>query len=395
MSKHGCDSSNDNLSRRKVLVGISASSVAMLAGCSGDDGDDGSGDGGDDSSMDDSDTSGDGGDGDDGGSMETVNAAWIYFAEPGDLGWTASHHAGVQATDEVMDGVEVNFVEDVDSSAVTQTASQFAEEGNDVIFGASASFTDPMAAASEEYPDTAFEVASGIDTGENYGSYYIKNYHARYLIGYAAGLLTEENAIGYVAANPVATVYQDINGFAAGVQASNPDATVHLQWTNSWFDPPTEGENAQVLIDDNNVDVMAQHQDSPSALETAAEAGIFASGYAAPMGEFAGEDYLTTPVFEWENVHRTIIEDVRAGTWEAGMTFPGIADGATVLDDWGPAVPDDIVSEVEGIREDMIESDDAADDIVWGGTMFEDWSDEEILFDFDVLGIDNVDGEEL
>ena len=372
--------------------------MGMLAGCGGGGGGDGSsgdgssGDGGDGSS-------GDGGSSDDGSSgdgesMETVSAAWIYFAEPGDLGWTASHHAGVQATDE-MEGVETTFVEDVDSSAVTQTASQFAEEGNDVIFGASASFTDPMAAASEQYPDTAFEVASGIDTGENYGSYYIKNYQVRYLIGYAAGLLTEEDAIGYVAANPVATVYQDINGFASGVQDANSDATVHLQWTNSWFDPPTEGENAQVLIDDNNVDVMAQHQDSPSALETAAEAGIWASGYAAPMGDFAGENYLTTPVFEWEEAHRPIIEDVRDGSWEAGMTFPGIASGATVLDDWGSEVPDDVISEVDDIQSDMMEGDDAADDIVWGGTQFEDWSDEEILFDFDVLGFDNIDGEEL
>jgi basic membrane protein A len=365
--------------------------MAMLAGCGGDSGDDDGGDGG----------SEDGGS-EDGGSVETINAGWIYFAEPGDFGWTASHDAGAQATDE-MDGVEVTTVADVSSSAVQQTATQLANDGNDVVFGASATFTTPMANAAEQNPDTAFEVASGIDIGENYGSYYIKNYHTRYLVGYASGLLTEEDAIGYVAPNPVATVYQDINGFAAGVQDANPDATVHLRWTNAFFDPQTSAETAETIISDAGVDVMAQHQDSPGALRAAADEGLFASGYAFPMGDQAGDNYLTTPVFEWEVAHSAIIEDVRAGEWEAGLTFPGIAEGATVLDEYGPDVPDDVISEVEGVREDMMESDDAADDIVWSGTQIEEWTDEEILLDFVpgtegfsgfADGIDNIDGVE-
>ena len=385
------------LSRRQLLGTAGASSMAMLAGCGGGGGDGSSGDtggGGEDDSSGDGESMDDGESTDDGESMETVNAAWIYFAEPGDLGWTASHARGVEATRESMDNVEISVVEDVDVSNVRQTASQFAEEGNDVIFGAATDFTDPMAAASEQYPDTAFETASGLEVTDNNGSYYIKNYHALYLAGYAAGLLTENDATGIVAANPVATVYQDINGFASGVQASNPDATVHLQWSNTWFDPPTEGENAQILLDEQNVDVMAQHQDSPAVLETAAEAGKWAIGSFAPMGEFAGENYVTSPLFAWQVVHETIINEVREGTWEAGMTFPGIAEGASVVDEWGPEVPDDVISEVEDIKSDMMESDDAADDVVWGGTQLEDRSDEEILLELDVLAIDNIDGEE-
>ncbi len=353
-------------SRRKLLGALGGTGVAMAAGCLSDE--------------------------DDGGSAD-FSAAWIYYDEPGDLGWTLSHDEGVSATEDLIDDIDIDVVEDVDAADVQQTASEFAEDGYDVIFGSSADFTDPMAAASEEYPETAFEVASGIDTGENYGSYYSKNYQSRYLIGYASGMVTETDAIGYVAANPVATVYQDINGFAAGVEDANPDATIYIQWTNDWYDPASEGENAQILIDDEDVDVMTQHQDSPSALETAADNDIWASGYAAPMGEYAGENYLMTPVFNWEVVHESIIEDVRSGDWEAGVTFPDLADGATDITDPGPEVPDDVVDEVMELKDDMMDGD--ADEIVWGGTEFEDWIDEEILFESDTFGIDNIDGEEL
>lgn len=369
MSDRHMKSSGKTLSRRQLLGTVGAASVAAAAGCLGDDDDD-----------------------DDIADAE-ASAAWIYFADAGDQGWTASHDTGRQATEEAMDGLVTDYVENVAAADVEQTASQYAEDGYDIIFGASASFTDPMAAASEEYPDTAFEVASGIDVGDNYGSYYLKNYHARYLIGYAAGLLTENNRVGYIAANPVATVYQDINGFASGLMDANDEANLFLRWTNDWYDPPTEGENAQTLIDDEDVDIMAQHQDSASALETATENGIWGSGYAEPMSQFGGDQYLTTPVFNWEAAHVPLIEAASEGEWEAGRTFPGIEDGAVELDDWGPQVPDDVIDEVEEIQDDMVDGD--ADDIVWSGTPYEDWTDEEIQLEFDTLGLDNIQGEEL
>ena len=365
MSDMDHDSSGTTFSRRRLLATVGASGLAMAAGCLGEDS----------------------------GTDAEVSAAWIYFAEADDQGWTSSHDTGRQETVEELGSFEGDFVESVASSDVEQTASQFAEDGFDVVFGLSASFTDPMAAASEQYPDTAFEVASGIDTGDNYGAFHEKLYHARYLVGYAAGMVTENDNIGYVAANPVATVYQDINGFASGVADANPDATVYLRWTNSWYDPPTESENAQALIDDENVDVMAQHQDSPSVLETAADAGIWASGYAESAADFAGDNYLMTPVFNWEEAYIQIIQEAREGEWEAEFTYPGIGDGAVEVSDPGPEVPQEVIDEVTSIQEDMESGD--PDDVVWGGTPYEEWSEEEILFDFDTLGVDNIDGEQL
>jgi basic membrane protein A len=359
--------SRTHVSRRKLLAAASSAGLASIAGCLG---------------------------GDDGGSSAEVSAAWIYFAEADDQGWTSSHDTGRQETvEEFGDELRSDFVESVDSSNVEQTASQYAQDDYDVVFALSAGFTDPMAAASEQHPDTAFEVASGIDTGENYGSFYEKLYHARYLVGYAAGMVTENDNIGYIAANPVSTVYQEINGFASGVQDANEDATVYVRWTNAWYDPATEGENAQTLIDDEDVDVMAQHQDSPSALETAADNDIWASGYAESAADFAGDNYLMTPVFNWEQAYIPIIEDAQAGEWEAGYTFPGIADGAVEVSDPGPEVPQEVIDEVTSIQEEMTGGD--ADDVVWSGTPYEDWTEEEILFESDTLGVDNIEGQEL
>ena len=363
------DSDKNTVSRRHLLGSAAGLGLVAAAGCLG------------------------GGDAAGGPADSEASAAWIYFAEADDAGWTSSHDSGRQATIDELNDFASDYTESVPADQVGQTASEYAETGFDVIFGLSAGFTDPMISASEQYPDTAFEVASGIEAADNCGAFYAKLYPARYLVGYAAGLLTENDSIGYVAANPVATVYHDINGFAAGVEAANEDATVHVRWTNDWYDPAIEGENAEALISDEDVDVMAQHQDSPSALSTAADEGIWATGYAESGADFAGDNYLMTPVFNWEVVYTEIIEDARDGNWEAGVTFPGIAEGAGDISDPGPEVPDDVVDEVMELRDEMINGD--ADEVVWGGTEYEDWTDEELLFESDSFIMDNIDGDEI
>ena len=369
MSETNHSSVEPTLSRRQALAAAGALSVAGAAGCLSDD--EAAGPTPEEAAS---------------------SAAWIYFAEADDAGWTSSHDSGRQATVDQLDDFASTYVESVDAGNVEQTASQYAEEGYDVVFALSSGFTDPMSSASEQYPDTAFEVAAGLDAGENYGAFYEKLYQARYLVGYAAGMVTETNSIGYVAANPVATVYHDINAFALGVEAANDEATVHVQWTNDWYDPATEGENAETLISDEDVDVMAQHQDSPSALETAASNDIWATGYAESAADIAGDNYLMTPVFNWEVVYMDIIERASEGTWEGGITLLGFEDGAIDISDPGPEVPEDVVEEVMEIREDMMAGD--GDEIVWGGTEYDDWSDEQLMFESDSFIVDNIDGDD-
>lgn len=319
-----------------------------------------------------------------------VSAAWIYDGRTDDFGWTDAHHQGLHgAVAELGDALEAEYVENVDPADVEDIASQIAADGFDVVFGTTSDFTVPMDHVSAAYPDAAFEVASGTYTTANLGLYYGKIYQARYLVGYAAGLVTETDSIGYVASNPVSTVLQDINGFAAGVRDVNPDATVHLRLTNEWFDPPTERETAQALVDGENVDVLAQHQDSPAVVETANENDVWGSGFNTDMSEFGDENYLTSPVWNWSVLYLDRIQAVRDGDWEAGVTFPGMADGVADISDFGPNVPEVVAESVMDRRAELLAGD--ADATVWRGTPFENWSDTELMFDVDTVEIDNVE----
>lgn len=65
-----------------------------------------------------------------------------------------------------------------------------------------------MEEAAPDHPDVQFCHATGYqgatDTLDNTHNYFAKIFEARYLAGIAAGLKTETNKLGYVAAKPFA-----------------------------------------------------------------------------------------------------------------------------------------------------------------------------------------------
>jgi basic membrane protein A len=344
-----------NFSRRDAIKAIGATGAVGLAGCGG-------------TSSESTETTG--------GGSETVNAAFIYISEVGDLGWSWAHDQGRKAVEEDVDWLETSISESVSPADGKNRVEQYTADDMDIIFGTTFEYMDPMVQVAEQNPDTLYEHCSGFKTRENMGRYFGRMYQARYLAGVAAGMMTEENTLGYVAAFPISEVIRGINAFTAGAVSVNEDVTTKVRWVNSWFDPPAEKEAANALIDA-GVDVMGQHQDSPAAVRAAKEAGIWATGYDAPMKEFGGDSYITSPIWHWEEFYRPTLESVKNGTWESDFYFKGLESDVVGLSEWGDEVPQDVKDDVESTRQAIIDGDEA----VWAGTKFEGESDQTLFQD--------------
>ena len=61
-------------------------------------------------------------------------------------------------------------------------------------------------------------------------TYYIRMHEAKYLTGIIAGVMAKGDKIGYVASCPLYGVMANINAFAMGVRAVNPNAKVYVEW---------------------------------------------------------------------------------------------------------------------------------------------------------------------
>ena len=274
-----------------------------------------------------------------------MNVGFVYVSPIGDAGWSYAHDMGRQALEE-MDGVTTAYVEAVAEGPDSERVMlNMARKGYDVIFATSFGYMDPMLKVAKQFPETTFMHCSGFKTADNMGNYFGRMYQARYLSGMVAGAMTKSNTIGYVAAFPIPEVIRGINAFTLGAQAMNPDVTVRVVWTKTWYDPATEKEAAKSLLDV-GADVIAQHQDSPGPQEAAQEKGIYSIGYNSDMSQFAPKAHLTAPIWNWGPFYIETIKQVQAGTWKAGSTWPGLADGIVDLAPMSDMVPKEVQDKV-------------------------------------------------
>ena len=244
----------------------------------------------------------------------------IYINSRSDTaGYTYAHHHGITTAMEELGldpdtqlAIQDNVKEDYD--AVSTAVDNLVGEGCDIIFGISFGYMQAMADKAEEWPDVIFSHATGYMSNEtNFNNYFGRAYQARYLAGIAAGLKSLEtgnNNIGFVAAygRQYAETSSGINGFALGVQAVNPDATVYVKELGAWADEVNEGAFAEELIQSFNCGVISQHCDSAQPQIAAQDAGVFGCGYNSDMTADAPQAHLTAAIWHWNVYYHTAIE---------------------------------------------------------------------------------------
>ncbi|MBE7022309.1 MAG: BMP family ABC transporter substrate-binding protein [Ruminococcaceae bacterium] len=259
----------------------------------------------------------------------------IHIGDPADgAGYSYAHDLGIvdmqanlQLTDaQVIRKINVN---DTDAAATRTAIEECIEEGCNIIFGTSWGYMDTMEQLAAEYPDVVFSHGTGYKSnGTNFNNYFGRIYQARYLSGIAAGLKTQSDKIGYVAAMDVTNseVTGGINAFAMGVESVNPDAKVYVKVTNSWFSPDLEKQAAEALLD-MGCDVIAQHCDTTAPQLAAQSRGVWGVGYNSDMTKDAPQAHLTAPVWNWGVYYTKAAKAVMDGTWDGANYFGGMDDG--------------------------------------------------------------------
>ncbi len=260
----------------------------------------------------------------------------IHIGDPADgSGYSFAHDQGIVAMQENIGLADNQIIrkiniDDGDAAATKTAIEECIEEGCSIIFGTSWGYMETMAELAEQYPDVIFSHGTGYMSNDtNFNNYFGRIYQARYLSGIAAGLKTQSNKIGYVAAwgTDNAEVTGGLDAFAKGVAAVNPNATVYVKTTDSWFDLSKEGEVAQALID-LGCDVIGQHCDTTAPQLAAENAGVWGCGYNSDMTASAPNAHLTAPIWNWGVYYTAAVEAAMDGKWaEFGNYFGGLKEG--------------------------------------------------------------------
>ena len=325
-----------SLSRRRLfklggagVFGV-AGGGALLAAC----GNDSDGDGGGGT------TGGDGG----GAAKDKIKAHWVYVGPPDDNGWTQEHERARQLViDTLGDQIEAGFTPNVGfDAATTQLFETLVADGNDIIF-ANTEYAGLMSTVAEANPDVKFVETNGHVFTENEFGFYLAHETTAYLMGVAAGLLTENGRIGYIGAFPTATAYNDVNGMLLGARSVNPNATVETVLVNTFFDPQASAGASDALLA-SGVEFLFGVMDEPTHLQKAEEAGVWTGYWNLDFREAAPTKYVSH--FDLSAFGPFYLEQCRAvldGTW-------AVPDDVVLLETplgaFGDEVPQDVQDQV-------------------------------------------------
>lgn len=217
---------------------------------------------------------------------DDLKVGFVFIGDVSDKGYTYAHYQGLLdmqqnlglSDDQIL--IKTNVSED---SSCETALRELVEAGCQIIFGNSYGYMNYMAELADEYPEVIFSHCSGYMSNDtNFNNYFGAIYQARYLAGIAAGLKTQTNKIGFVAAMQTPEVIGGFDAFALGVQSVNPDAVVYVKYTNSWYDATLERQTADALLD-LGCDVIGQHCDTANPQIAAQERGVWGCGYNADM----------------------------------------------------------------------------------------------------------------
>ncbi|PTM61813.1 BMP family ABC transporter substrate-binding protein [Phreatobacter oligotrophus] len=260
--------------------------------------------------------------------QEKLKIGFVYVGPVGDHGWTYQHDIGRQALERQFGNrIETTFVEKVaEGPDAERVIEQLARTGHRLIFTTSFGFMDPTERVARRHPNVRFEHATGFKRSANLATYAGRFYEGRYILGQIAARMSKTGTVGYIGSFAIPEVISGINAFMLGAQSVRPDLKIKIVWVNSWYDPGKEADAAKALADQ-GADILAQHTDSPAAMQIAEQRGILAFGQDSDMIRFGPKAQLTSIVNDWAPYYIQRVQAMLDGRWSSGDTWGGLNTG--------------------------------------------------------------------
>ncbi len=216
---------------------------------------------------------------------------------------------------------ESMFVVDDAGAAIRDYASQ----GYDLVIAHGSQYGGVLQEIAPDFPKISFAWGTTVDTFAEKGIKNVFAYEARseqggYVNGMIAGKLTKSNVVGVVGPIETGDAKLYVDGFVAGVNASNPNARVTVNWIGSFSDVALASEAAQTHIGA-GADVMAgTAQMVVGAIGVAKDNGVLWIGTQASQTSLAPDIVVANQIYDWSGIILEIIDLMDKGT-RGGQSF--------------------------------------------------------------------------
>lgn len=246
----------------------------------------------------------------------------------------------------------------VDDAAVALR--EWAASGEyDLIIAHGSQYGSILEELAPEFPETAFAWGTDNDTFglDNVYAYEAASDQGGYVNGVVAANLTESNVIGVVGPIEVGDAKLYVDGFVAGVEATNPDAEVNVVYIQSFGDVPLATEAAEAHIE-NGADILtgtAQMVVGPIAVSK--ENDVLWFGTQSSQAELAEDVGVLFQIYRWDVVLMEIIENVENGVLGGEAFTLTLENGGLVMEPGQYELSEELSALVDETVQGIIDGD--------------------------------------
>ena len=253
-----------------------------------------------------------------------VKAAFLFNRPIEDSAWNYWHNLGrLEAEEKLGDKLETTTRIVPSRADFTDAINSLISDGYTAIFATSPVMLNSAIEPALNHPDVKFLCCSLLSSYTNIRTYYIRFYEAKFLLGMAAGILSDNGKIGYIADFPIYGTPAAANAFALGARMVNPGAKVYLNWFSaSWFNPVQPFEDPEIRVICNR-DITAPNHD-------ARDYGLYLRN---------GDEIINmaTLIPRWGPFYRMMIERILNGTFSQAGSKDNVTNywwglGSRILD---------------------------------------------------------------
>ena len=270
--------------------------------------------------------------------QDVFRVAAVAPSATNDLAFSQSIYDGLMAIQADMgeDAFQFDFQDGtfiVDDAAVALR--EWAASGDyDLVIAHGSQFGSVVEELAAEFPEVSFAWGTDENTFglDNVFAYTAAADEGGFVNGVIAGLMTESNVIGVVGPIEVGDAKLYVDGFVAGVGASNPEATVNVVYIQSFSDVPLATEAAETHIA-NGADILTgTAQMVVGAIAVGSENGARWFGTQSSQAELAGDSAVAFQIYKWEVILADMIGHIQMGVLGGESYVLTLANGGLVME---------------------------------------------------------------
>lgn len=269
---------------------------------------------------------------------EPFRVAVVMPSAINDLAFSQSMYDALMRIQEEMGGPEAfeivysenMFVVDDAAAAIRDYASQ----GYNLVIAHGSQYGSSLQEIAPDFPETSFAWGT---TAETFGQPNIFAYSAAsqeggYVNGVLAATLSQSGTIGVVGPIEVGDAKLYVDGFKAGVAATNPAVTVNVNYIGSFSDVALASEAATTHLSAGADVLTGTAQMVVGAIGKAEEANALWFGTQSNQTSLAPSIVVASQVYHWEVALREMISMIQAGELGGKAFEANLANGGEVVE---------------------------------------------------------------